>query len=250
MAVRQQDPTLLLGQIENLARSHREHELYYSQAPLVDALELQKVSRTLKVLAGHWATWSPQGVEHANPYSGCDDLNAQAAIETMGILFLEGEGEPAEIGRLKRELATMAEDHEQTGAWLGEAMQSTWSSALALLPLPPLADLLGERHRIIAANWQNAALNTIIAALLRRSAEILGQIEFTPAALREDLGHDRLAPRYLFSAAELIDRAADLLAEGAILVHESERRWRVFRERVEGLASGLRTDGDGAVPDS
>jgi hypothetical protein len=154
------------------------------------------------------------------------------------VLFLEGEGEPGEITRLKRELATQAADHDQTGAWLGEAMQSTWNGAAkALLRIEPLADLLAERHRIIAANWQNAQLNLIIAALLTRANEILDLIDFTPAALRADLAERRLAPRYLYSAAELIDHAADLLAQGAVLVHESERRWRVFSQRVEGMQS-------------
>ncbi len=235
MAVQQQDPTLLLRQVENLARSHREHELYYSQAPLADAVELQQLSRTLKALAGHWTTATPSSVEHANPYAGCDDLNVQAAIETLGVLFLEGEGEPAEIARIKRELATMADDHEQTGTWLGEAMQSAWNSAEALLRIEPLVDLLGERHRIIAANWQNAALSTIIASLLRRAGEILAQIDFAPVAIRDDLREQRLAPRYLYSAAELVDRAADLLAESAVLVHDSERRWRIFWGRVQAL---------------
>jgi hypothetical protein len=32
MAVHE-DPARLLDQIENLSRTHREHELYYSQAP-------------------------------------------------------------------------------------------------------------------------------------------------------------------------------------------------------------------------
>jgi hypothetical protein len=236
MTVQHQDPALFLTQVENLARSHREHELYYSQAPLEDAITLQQLSRTLKALAGHWTTATPASVEHANPYAGCDDLNVQAAIETLGVLFLEGEGEPAEIARIKRELETMASDHEQTGTWLAEAMQSAWNSAQALLPIEPLADQLGERHRIIAANWQNAALNTIIANLLRRSGEILEQIDFTPAAIRDDLREQRLAPRYLYSAAELLDRAADLLAEGAVLVHDSERRWRIFWSRVQALS--------------
>ncbi len=233
MAVEQRNPEAFLAQIENLSRSHPEHELFYSQAPLEDAVKLQQVSRTLKALAGHWARVTPASVEHANPYAGCDDLNVQAAIETLGVLFLEGEGEPAEIGRIKRELTTQADDHEQTGAWLGEAMQSTWKTASGLLHIEPLADLLGERHRIIAANWQNASLNVIIGALLRRAAEILEAVNFTPAAIRADLDDKRLTPRYLFAAAELTDRAADLLAEGAVLVHDSERRWRVFHERVE-----------------
>src|SRR5207247_1209239 len=105
----------------------------------------------------------------------------------------------------------------------------------ALLRIEPLADLLGERHRIIAANWQNAALNTIVANLLRRAREILDRIDFTPGAIRDDLRAQRLAPQYLYSAAELIDRAADLLAEGAVLVRDSERRWPIFSGRVRAL---------------
>lgn len=236
MTVQQHDPAHLLDQIENLSRTHREHELFYSQAPLDDAVSLQRISRTLKALAGHWRTATPLEANGANRYAGCDDLNVQAAIEQMGVLFMEGEGEPGEISRIKHELATQAAEHEETGAWLGEAMQSTWNGpAKALLQIEPLADLLAERHRIIAANWQNAGLNTIIAALLTRANEILDRIDFSPAALRADLGRRRLAPRYLYSAAELIDHAADLLAQGAVLVHESERRWRVFSERVEAL---------------
>ncbi|MGZ5376092.1 MAG: hypothetical protein ACXWEF_06545, partial [Solirubrobacterales bacterium] len=54
-------------------------------------------------------------------------------------------------------------------------------------------------------------------------------------ALRLDLAGDRTAPGYLFSASELIDHATDLMAESAILVHDNERRWRAFSERVRGL---------------
>lgn len=238
MTVREHDAAAFLAQAENLSRNHHEHELYYSQAPLDDAVALQRLSRTLKALAGHWLTATPQPADGAHRYAGCDDLNVQAAIETLGVLFLEGEGEPSEIGRLKRELATQAYDHEQTGAWLSEAMQSTWQSAAGLLRIEPLADLLGERHRIIAANWQNASLSVIVAALLRRAIEILDLVDFAPTAIRADLAARRLTPRYLYAAAELIDRAADLLAEGAVLVHESERRWRVFHERLAALGSG------------
>lgn len=235
MPVRQQDPIAFLAQAENLSRAHHEHEIYYSQAPLDDAVALQRFSRTLKALAGHWLTVEPLTVDHPNRYAGCDDLNVQAAIETLGVLFQEGEGEPAEIGRLKRALTVQADDHEQTGRWLSEAMESTWTTASGLLRIEPLADLLGERHRVIAANWQNARLNVIIAALLRRAGEILDIVELTPAAIRADLADKRLTPRYLYAASELIDHAADLLAEGAVLVHDSERRWRVFHERVEAI---------------
>jgi hypothetical protein len=235
MPIVQQDPAAFLTQAENLSRTHHEHELYYSQAPLEDAVKLQTFSRTLKALAGHWTSAEPLEAEHAYRYAGCDDLNVQAAIETLGVLFQEGEGEPAEIARLKRELTIQADDHAQTGAWLSEAMQSTWNSAAGLLRIEPVADLLGERHRIIAANWQNASLNVIIAALLRRAVDILDVVDFAPVAIRADLADKRLTPRYLYAAAELIDRAADLLAEGAVLVHDSERRWRIFHERLETI---------------
>jgi hypothetical protein len=235
MAVHRQDATALLDQVENLARSHREHELYYSQAPLDQAIALQRISRTLKALAGGWLKTEPRSTDGAHPYAGCDDLNVQTAIETSGVLFLEGEGEPAEIGRMKRELTAQADEHEQTGAWLAEAMRSTWEAALGLLPIEPLVDLLAERHRIIAANWQNACLSTIVAAQLRRAVEILDHVDFAPSAIRHDLRRHAVTPRYLYAAAELIDRAADLLAEGAVLVHDGERRWRVFSERVDEL---------------
>jgi hypothetical protein len=39
----------------------------------------------------------------------------------------------------------------------------------------------------------------------------------------------------LWSAAELLDHAADLFSDSAGLVHDNERRWRVFRARVEQL---------------
>jgi hypothetical protein len=54
--------------------------------------------------------------------------------------------------------------------------------------------------------------------------------------VRADLAEARSYPRYLFSASELVDRAADLASESAMLVHDNERRWRVFRERVDGIA--------------
>jgi hypothetical protein len=57
----------------------------------------------------------------------------------------------------------------------------------------------------------------------------------------------RLAPQYLYSADELVDRAADILAEDAVLVHDSERRGRVFSSRVQAL-SGDATELLGGSP--
>jgi hypothetical protein len=227
----------LLDTIENLSRFHREHEKFYAQAPLEQAIALQRWTRSLKALADHWQQAEPVGAPLPNRYAGCEDLNVPAAIDGNGILFLEGEGEPAEISGLKQELAASADRFAATGRWLTEAMESSWATAQALLHHPQLADLLGERHRIIANDWQAAGLNSLIAQLLRRAGDLLERVDFTPDGLREDLAGPRTATAYLFSTCELIDHAADLIADSAKLVHDNERRWRIFHDRVTALTA-------------
>jgi hypothetical protein len=225
----------LLGAVLNLSRYHREHEKFYSQAPLEQAIALQRASRTLKTLAARWEQATPAEHPVPNPFAGAEDLNEPAAVQADGVLFMEGEGEPAEIGRLKRDLSSLADDFEQTGSWLGPAMAASWQSAASLLRYPGLADLLGERHRIIANDWQAAELSSLVARLVRRASEILGELDLSPAAIRGDLASARVFSGYLYSSSELLDRAADLAVESATLVHDNERRWRVFRARVAAL---------------
>lgn len=227
----------LLQTILNLSHFHREHEKFYAQAPLEQALALHRASRSLKALADHWRKTEPTDTPAGNPYAGCADLNDTTAIAGSGILFMEGEGEPAEIRQLKLQLRTFAEGFAATGEWLDQAMTSSWATAGSLLGQEPLADVMGERHRIIANDWQSAALNTLIGRILARSVEMLEQIDFTPAALRADLAGARTAVGYLYSASELIDHAADLVAASAALVHDNERRWRVFHDRVAYIAT-------------
>jgi hypothetical protein len=151
------------------------------------------------------------------------------------VLFMEGEGEPAEITHLIRDLRTAAEDFIATGEWLANAMQASWDVAAALIDIDGLADVLGERHRIIANDWLAADMSALIARLLQRAADILDHIDFTPAALRLDLAGPRHFAGLLHSAAELVNRAADLASESAGLVNDNEPRWRVFRERVQDI---------------
>ena len=230
-------PDELLELIGNLAEFHREHEKFYSQAPLGQAVEVQAASRALKALASRWAEVDPAERPVASPFAGAEDLNAPGLVSESGILFMEGEGEPAEIRQIKRDLGTVADDVEQTGAWLSQAMEKSWQVAGALAAYPTLADVLGERHRIIANDWQSSALQILVGRLLRRALELIELVDFSPKALREDLSNTRQNPAYLFSASELIDRAADLMTESATLVHENERRWRMFGQRVRELTA-------------
>ncbi|WP_432138500.1 MULTISPECIES: hypothetical protein [unclassified Streptomyces] len=233
----QSPPSSLLQVIDNLAKFHREHEKYYSQAPLRQAAELQARSRALKSLADRWSDVEAGEQTSAIPFAGTEDLNAPGLVSESGILFMEGEDEPAELRRLKREVGMLADETEQGSAWLTQAMEQAWEIAGSLAAYAELADLLGERHRIIANDWQSAGLQALVARLLRRALDLLARVDFSPAALRADLRGERKAPAYLYSASELLDRASDLMAESATLVHENERRWRTFRTRVRALRS-------------
>ena len=233
----------LFAAVLNLSRYHREHEKFYAAAPLQSALEMQGAARVLKTLADRWGVVEPQEAAVRGRYLGAEDLNEASTIQAHGVLFMEGEGEPPELLRLKRDLAILADDYEETGTWLSEAMQASWEVASALVAHGGLADVLGERHRIIANDWQAACLNLLVARLLRRALDLLANVDFSPAALRADLQGQRVTPHFLYSASELIDRAADLSCEGAMLVHDNERRWRIFRERVAALAMEETTQG-------
>lgn len=230
-------PAELLAVIANLAKFHRDHEQFYSQSPLRDAIDLEAHSRALKALAGRWQQAEVQGARLASPFAGAEDLNAPGLTAESGVLFMEGEGKPAEIGRLQRELEALAAGVEETGEWLAAAMEKAWGAAGALVVYPALAEVLGERNQIIVNDWLAAGEQAMVARLLRRALDLLGQVDFAPAALRADLAGPRQAPPYLLSASELIDRAADLLASSATFVHENERRWRVFAARVEKITA-------------
>jgi hypothetical protein len=220
----------------NLARYHREHEKFYARAPLEQAALLQRTSAALRALAERWARVDPAKPGAASPFSGAEDLNDERATELAGILFMEGQGEPAEIARIKRELRSRAEEGEQAGAWLNGAMETSWEMAEALLEYPELYDLVSERHRIISNDWQAASLTKLVARNLDRARMILEGIDFTPAALRADLEGPRSSPVLVHSACDLIDHASDLAAESATLIHENERRWRAFGERLDEIA--------------
>lgn len=228
----------LLEAVLNLSQFHREHEKYYAQEPRAHAVVLQRHARSLQALADRWSTTTPSSQEALNPFEGSRDLNDPAALQLDGVLFMEGQGEPAEIARMKREMRSLAEDQATIGSWLADAMAVTWEAGKALLEYPELADQLGERHRIIANDWQAAEMSQLAGRMLMRALDLLERVDFTPRALRADLAGPRRVPGYLHSAVELIGRAADLLSDSAGLVRDNERRWRIFRVRVEALVAG------------
>jgi hypothetical protein len=228
-------PNPLLEAVLNLSHFHRDHEKFYAQEPRAQAVALQRHARALQALADRWSSTEPKQQTSINPFEGSRDLNDPSALQLDGVLFMEGQAEPAEITRMKRELQMLADDQTTTGRWLADAMTATWEAATALLEFPALTDQLGERHRIIANDWQAAEMSLLAGRVLARAVELLETVDFTPSALREDLAGPRVVPGYLYATAEMIGHAADLLSESAGLVHDNERRWRVFHERVQAI---------------
>lgn len=221
-----------LAAVENLSRFHHEHEKFYAQAPRQQAVVVQRHARALGALADRWSGADVHRIDVLNPYEGAEDLNTGVALQLDGVLFMEGEDEPVELTRVKRDLRTMGDDSMETGSWLAAAMEGTWEAAAALLGYPQLADLVGDRHRIIANDWQAASMSSLAGRLLHRAVDVLDAVDLSPGALRSDLDGARTSPQLVYSAVELLDRAADLLSDSAGLVHDNERRWRLFRARV------------------
>ena len=60
----------LLAVVRNLSQYHREHEKYYSEAPLTDAISLQRTARTLMALAERWSTAEPAVAPVPSPFAG------------------------------------------------------------------------------------------------------------------------------------------------------------------------------------
>src|SRR5438045_9243172 len=89
----------LLAAARNLSQYHREHEKYYSEAPLADAMSLQRMARTLIALAERWTSAEPAAAPAASPFAGTPDLNDERAVATSGVLFMEGGRERPEMGR-------------------------------------------------------------------------------------------------------------------------------------------------------
>jgi len=217
----------------NLSRYHREHEKYYALSPLDHAILLQKSSLVLKTLADRWINANLSDEKNCNRYMGCLDLNETVSIQHDGVLFFEGEDEPPEISHLKRNLKNIADDFEETGYWLSEAMENSWSTAKKLLQNSRLADVIGERHRITINDWYAAYLSLLVSLTVQRALDILNIVDFSPSKIRKDLKGEKSVFNYLYSASELIDHAAYLTSISAILVHDNDRRWRVFHDGVQ-----------------
>jgi len=227
----------------NIATFHREHERYYTMSQLELSADLLREANRLKIVADVWLRQSDEasapGVDYADPRfqaAGCSDLNAVPAIAAIGVLFMEGEGEPAEIRALKAKLMGISMGLTGAGQWLADKMESAWERESVLLT-PELVDAALTRFQTIVTNVRGSREMTLVGKLLGVAVDCLGRIDFTPAAVRADRA---LAGKMLRTAGGVVDMAGRILARSAADLGENDVRWTEYQDvlrRVREQAS-------------
>jgi hypothetical protein len=224
-----------LGAMRNIATYHREHERYYTMSQLELAADLAREANRLKIVADVWlrgdATASG-GVDYDDPRfqaAGCPDLNALPAIAAIGVLFMEGEREPAEIRALKGKLMGIGAGLAGAGQWLAEKMDAAWDRESVLLT-PELVDAAWPRFQTIVTNWRGSREMQLVGKLLGVAVECLGRIDFSPAAVRARREH---SARMVRTVGWVIDLAARLLARSAANLGENDEAWTQYLAVLE-----------------
>ena len=222
--------------IENLlrvARAHRRHERFYAMEGLEIAAALRRDASALRALADHWLE-APTGAADAvdDPRfraAGCADLNADAATASAGILFMEGENEPAELAALKGKLSDFATRHAEISRWLLDMMERAWDRE-AILLRPGTATAGFRRHLTVTRTALTAGKLGVAGRLAGAAHTALSAQDFRPAAIRADR---RGAAEIARTAAWLLDAATAVLAEQASQLGCSDADWTAYIEELE-----------------
>jgi hypothetical protein len=206
--------------LDNIATYHREHERYHTVQKYESAVELAREANKLRVVADVWlrgdkALPSYWGTVFDLPEfrpAGCDDLNPLSAVAVIGILFMEGEVEPAEIRTLKAKFSARGGGAVQAGEWLAGIMAAAWPRESVLLD-EKYADAARPRYRTIATNWIGSLETVLSGRLLILAFGHMNAIDFTAKAIR---ARKVESAQNLALAAGIIGLAANLEATSAV----------------------------------
>lgn len=226
--------------LDNIATYHREHERYYTVLKYEHAAELAREANKLKVVADIWlASGKPAphypGTDFSQPGfrpAGCDDLNALSAIASIGILFMEGQGEPTEIRLLKSKLGALGDGSVRAGQWLAGMMAAAWPRESVLLD-DKFANAARPRYRTIATNWIGSLEMILFGRLLVLAVDKLTAIDFAPSALR---AAPKQAGEKLVLAARIIEQAARLEATGGVELSGNDECWTEYRDQLRSVS--------------
>lgn len=230
--------------LDNIATCHREHERYYTVHKYESAAELAREANKLRVVADVWlcgdkAPGSYPGTDFDLPEFrpiGCDDLNPLPAIAGIGILFMEGQGEPAEIRMLKARFSARGGGAVQAGEWLAGMMAAAWLRESVLL-CEKYADAARPRYRTIATNWIGSLETVLSGRLLMLAVGHMNAIDFTPKAIR---ARKVESARTLALAAGIIGLAANLEAASAVDLSGNDECWTSYRAQLRRLGASDR----------
>ena len=228
-----------VGALDNIATYHREHERYYTVQKYEHAAELAREANKLKVVADIWLASGKLAPHYpdtdfdqpAFQPAGCDDLNALSAIASIGILFMEGQGEPTEIRMLKAKLGARGDGSVRAGEWLAGMMAAAWPREGLLLD-DKFANAARPRYRTIATNWTGSLEMILLGRLLVLAVDKLTTIDFTPRALR---AAPKQAGEKLVLAARIIEQAARLEATGGVELSGNDECWTDYRDQLRSV---------------
>lgn len=229
------DDSTIQGLLQ-VARFHQRHERYYAMEGLEVAARMRRDANALKALADRWADpgarrRSARSEDPKLHAAGSEDLNAEAAIASGGILFMEGENEPEEITALKKKLDDFARQHLALGSWLDDMMDRAWAREAALLR-PETALAAYRRHLVVTRTSLTARKLSIAGRLAAAAQTALCSQDFAPAAIRADLTQ---AADVVRTAAWLLDASTAVLAEQAADIGFSDADWTAYIEELEAL---------------
>lgn len=175
--------------LATIARYHREHERHYAMVKMDLGGELVRLANRLRVVADIWLQGGAPAaaeVDYTDPRyraAGCDDLNALPALPLIGILFMEGEGEPREIIQIKAKLRAVEDEYLAAGLWLADKMDAAWQRE-SMLFTEALTAIAWPRLQAVATNWRGANDMALTGRLAGLAAQGLNEMDFTPEAIR------------------------------------------------------------------
>lgn len=230
-----------LRALRNIATYHRAHERYYTTHFTHAAVELYVEANRLRAVAEKWmgaATEQPDtGIDYsaaAYQAAGCVDLNVLSAIPAIGVLFMEGEGEPSEIRVMKAKLQALTAAWSNTGPWLAQKMEAAWQREQAMFT-PQLVHLAQARFNTIATNWRGAREMELAGRMLGHAVAALQGMDLRPASIRSDR---QRAGRRLLDAAWMIAMAAQIDARSGAELAENDRNWSAYLDGLSPLIEG------------
>jgi hypothetical protein len=224
-----------------VARWHREHERYHSMNALQDAAQLRRHSNALKMLARRWLDdhdVEPASFAVTDPLfqaAGCEDLNDPVSVATTGVLFMEGESEPAELTQMKQALAGMAGGFETLSTWLAEKMAPAWERESVLLT-STLTSAAQPRFATLTRTTRAGTALGLVARLLHAAVGAIAAHPLGPRDVRSDLAG---SAHRLLAASWLLDEASSTLAEVAADVARSDPDWTAYLAALDSVRRGL-----------